>query len=377
MAVVALFFVVLGWLYIAAGRLPGGAPQLEFKLAAAAHAALDRSGLDEWARVEMDGRAAVLTGVAPDEASRAAAIDALKGAVPGGGIARVIDETDLRMVVSPYVFEARLEGERLTLTGYAPDRAAREAVLARAAQAFAGEVDAEAVEIASGAPPGSDWLGAVDFGLAQLVRLQEGELRLEDEQLTVVGAAASRRVANEIARQLRQAPAPFTGRAAIESPDPILPDEEEVATDEAGVAAEPAASPPGDGALGREACQSDLDRALAAESFRFRFNDAEIAPASFALVDAIAVIARRCGRLQLVIGGHTDATGNAAFNVYLSEQRARTVRDLLIDRGVDPAHLIAAGFGAAEPIASNASAAGRAQNRRIEIKVYEPTERAP
>jgi outer membrane protein OmpA-like peptidoglycan-associated protein len=385
MALVATFFVVLGWLYIATGRLPGGAPRLEFRLATEARAALSERGLDDWAQVDMDGRIAILTGVAPNEQARGAAVEAVQGAVWGGGVARVRDDTDLRMVAIPYTFEARLEGERLTLKGYAPDRAARDAIAARAEQAFAGEVDARGVEIASGAPPGSDWLGAVDFAVAQLVRLREGELTIEDARMRLEGSANTRQVASEVARQLRQAPSPFEGRASIESPEPETPEDgEDVgdgldAVEGAAVEQDPLGlddpgRPAEAGGVGAAACQSEIDRLLAADTFRFRFNDAEISAASEPLLDAIAEAARRCGRVTLGVGGHTDSSGDPNFNIYLSEQRARAVRDALIARGVDPAGLTAHGFGAAAPVADNATAAGRAQNRRIEIDVTERTE---
>jgi outer membrane protein OmpA-like peptidoglycan-associated protein len=387
MALVATFFVVLGWLYISTGRLPGGAPRLEFRLATEARDALADQGQDDWAYVDMDGRTAILSGVAPNEAALAIALEAVKGSVWGGGVARVVNETDLRMVAAPYTFEARLEGERLTLKGYAPDRAARDAIGARAAQAFAGNVDASGVEIASGAPDGSDWLGAVDFAVAQLVRLREGVLTIEDAQMRIVGAANSHQVGAEVARQLRQAPSPFEGRAEIESPEPTTPEEAgealEDAAPEGGSAAvalpaRPATVPSTlSGATGSEACQSEIDGLLTADSFRFRFNNAAVSAASGPLLDSIAEVARRCGRVGLTIAGHTDTSGDPNFNIYLSEQRARAVRDELIGRGVDPASLTAHGFGDAQPMADNATAAGRALNRRIEIDVIERTEPGP
>jgi outer membrane protein OmpA-like peptidoglycan-associated protein len=382
MALVATLFVVLGWLYIATGRLPGGAPQLEFRLATAAREALAAQGLDDWARVDMNGRIAVLSGVAPSEAARASAIEAAKSAVWGGGVSRVVNDTDLRMVAAPYTLEARLEGSRLTIRGYAPDRIARDAIAARAELAFAGDVDADGVEVASGAPAGSDWLGAVDFAIAQLVRLKEGVLTIEDASMTLVGEANSSQVGAEVARQLLQAPSPFEGRADIEAPDPPPPAEGEDALDEsesdAAVAELPALRPAETpGGLVLEACQREIDGLLAAEAFRFGFSNAEVSPENAPLLDSIAATARRCGRVQLAIGGHTDTSGDPRFNDYLSEERARAVRDALIARGLDPSRLAAQGFGSSQPIADNATAAGRVRNRRIEIDVIQPTEPGP
>ncbi|OIQ93288.1 putative lipoprotein YiaD precursor [mine drainage metagenome] len=72
------------------------------------------------------------------------------------------------------------------------------------------------------------------------------------------------------------------------------------------------------------------------------------------------------------IVGYTDSTGGDAINVPLSRSRARSVRDDLVARGVAAQRVTTAGMGAADPVASNATAAGRALNRRVEIFVAYP-----
>lgn len=69
----------------------------------------------------------------------------------------------------------------------------------------------------------------------------------------------------------------------------------------------------------------------------------------------------------LVIAGHTDSTGSREYNLVLSKERARSVRDYLIARGVAPNRLIARGYGQDYPVASNATVAGRDLNRRSEF----------
>ena len=73
--------------------------------------------------------------------------------------------------------------------------------------------------------------------------------------------------------------------------------------------------------------------------------------------------------LKLTVEGHTDSTGTAAFNQKLSEQRAMTVRDYLVQQGVDMNSVTATGLGEGVPIADNSTAAGRQKNRRVEIIV--------
>ena len=69
------------------------------------------------------------------------------------------------------------------------------------------------------------------------------------------------------------------------------------------------------------------------------------------------------------IEGHTDNTGPANYNRILSQRRANAVADILVNNGVTPARLYAVGRGENEPVASNLSATGRAQNRRVEIVI--------
>jgi outer membrane protein OmpA-like peptidoglycan-associated protein len=73
--------------------------------------------------------------------------------------------------------------------------------------------------------------------------------------------------------------------------------------------------------------------------------------------------------LRVEIDGHTDSVGSEAYNQQLSERRAASVRDYLAQQGIPIAALVSQGFGKNQPIASNASAAGRQQNRRVELIV--------
>jgi len=73
--------------------------------------------------------------------------------------------------------------------------------------------------------------------------------------------------------------------------------------------------------------------------------------------------------LTLEVDGHTDSVGDDSYNLALSERRAETVRSYLVQQGIPPATIAAHGFGESTPVASNAIAAGRQQNRRVELVV--------
>ncbi|MGV7209618.1 OmpA family protein [Oxalobacteraceae bacterium A2-2] len=85
------------------------------------------------------------------------------------------------------------------------------------------------------------------------------------------------------------------------------------------------------------------------------------------VVAEIGKLLKQQPELKLSIEGHTDNSGNAAHNKQLSRQRAETVLARLVAGGIDPARLSAAGYGAEQPLADNASEEGRARNRRVEL----------
>ena len=86
-------------------------------------------------------------------------------------------------------------------------------------------------------------------------------------------------------------------------------------------------------------------------------------------LDAIVKVMNEYPKATFVIEGHTDNTGGSALNLRLSEKRAIAVRDYLVESGIATTRLEAKGFGEGNPIDSNDTRAGRANNRRVEIKV--------
>jgi len=86
-------------------------------------------------------------------------------------------------------------------------------------------------------------------------------------------------------------------------------------------------------------------------------------------LDRLAQFMQRYPDRTLRVEGYTDSTGSSATNLRLSEERAMAVRDALAARGVNPGRIVAQGFGEAQPVASNATDAGRQQNRRVDIVI--------
>jgi outer membrane protein OmpA-like peptidoglycan-associated protein len=82
---------------------------------------------------------------------------------------------------------------------------------------------------------------------------------------------------------------------------------------------------------------------------------------------ALVALLKRYPDTKLVIESYTDSHGSGLRNIFLSLERAGAMREMLVKHGVDKSRLLTRGMGPADPIASNATADGRRQNRRIEI----------
>ena len=104
----------------------------------------------------------------------------------------------------------------------------------------------------------------------------------------------------------------------------------------------------------------------------FAVGRADIQPALRSILEQFAQGLGGDPSMHVRIVGHTDSTGGDALNDRLSMERATSVRDYLIDRGVSGSRIETAGRGSHEPVADNATEAGRARNRRVEILLREP-----
>lgn len=116
-------------------------------------------------------------------------------------------------------------------------------------------------------------------------------------------------------------------------------------------------------------------RIVILEKVRFAFNRAVIQEQSYELLDEVAEVIRRnpdAGRVA--VRGHTDSKGSERYNQDLSQRRAEAVREYLIEKGVDADRLMAEGYGESQPVADNATEAGRARNRRVEFLLVDQGE---
>lgn len=101
----------------------------------------------------------------------------------------------------------------------------------------------------------------------------------------------------------------------------------------------------------------------------FETAKAVILPQSFNILNSVAQAMKDYEHIRIEVQGHTDSDGSASYNLKLSDQRAASVRQYLIDAGVDQSRLESKGYGEEVPIADNKTAEGKEQNRRVEFKI--------
>ncbi|CAM4137692.1 outer membrane protein OmpA [Kerstersia similis] len=101
----------------------------------------------------------------------------------------------------------------------------------------------------------------------------------------------------------------------------------------------------------------------------FDFDKYNLKPEGRQLLDQVAAQAKAIDLETIIAVGYTDWIGTDAYNLKLSERRAQTVKNYLVEQGIDPNRIYTEGKGKADPIANNRTAEGRAKNRRVEIEI--------
>ncbi|MDY5028541.1 OmpA family protein, partial [Hallerella succinigenes] len=106
----------------------------------------------------------------------------------------------------------------------------------------------------------------------------------------------------------------------------------------------------------------------------FKVGSAELVPSTLATLDKTIAGLKKNAKAKVEIEGHTSSEGGEEYNQKLSEDRANSVRDYMISKGISKDRVTAIGYGYSRPKASNDTEEGRKQNRRIEVRVTNPEE---
>ncbi len=249
-------------------------------------------------------------------------------------------------VADTYRLFAERDGDTLVITGSVADRTRHGEVLTLAGRMFVGMRIADRTEFASGAPDG--FFQTVEVGFRALSRMTGGRFRLIDSALDITGFTTHEGAWRDIG-------------AALEN---RLPNGYELVSD-INVLQRPQL-------LSAEACSAALTEAVVKGRLEFVGTSSEMSRESLATLDRIAWTIARCPETTIEIGVHSDSDGSRSANQRRTLARAETIEDFMIDAGIRRERLTAVGHGEAQPVASNATAQGKAANRRIEFALAVP-----
>jgi OOP family OmpA-OmpF porin len=119
----------------------------------------------------------------------------------------------------------------------------------------------------------------------------------------------------------------------------------------------------------KNSADTAVPRTFVFEDLNFQFATTNLTPESKKTVDDLVIILKAYPSSVVRLEGHTDNVGDAATNLKLSQDRASTIKNLLVSGGIDAARLSTDGFGQDRPIDTNDTEGGRAKNRRTELVV--------
>ncbi len=326
-----------------------------------------------WAKVDMDGQVAKLSGEAPNQTALDNALALAKNTVAnvktgkkgcgkceGGSGFSVANKASVMTAavapkpapraISPYQFKAtKAENGTVNLTGYVPTEDDRNRVYSEAEALYGNRLRRKDVKVAPGAPDGN-WDDVISQHLPELDLLDTGTFTLTDRQALLRGVVGDTAVRDRINGVVTSLTGDYVGAANITVPNAAASNAGEVK----------------DASL----CQGLFNQLKGDTRINFASGLAEIRGAeSYDLLNNLASAANQCQSFRIVIEGHTDSEGAEDYNQRLSEQRANAVRAYLADAEVSVNRLTAIGKGEAEPIASNDTPEGKAANRRIEFVV--------
>lgn len=256
-----------------------------------------------------------------------------------------VGEVFLRLPnIEPYTWEAR-RAERVTLSGYVPDGETAVDLDALAKEIFGINRVANEQKLGQGAPDG--FIELASAALLTINRLQNGRAVLDGNRLIISGEAVTETAQQEIQRKLNEElPDGFSGVAELT----VKP------------------KPTAENYLPAAECQLAFNQTLSG-GIKFQSDAAGILESSFGVLDNLAFNSFQCPDAKIEISGHTDSDGDDGYNQTLSEERASSVAAYLVKSGVAPDRLTTIGYGETEPIASNDTDEGKAQNRRIEFQL--------
>jgi len=248
--------------------------------------------------------------------------------------------------VSPYRFTAERKGTGLVVTGNVASEADRQEIVSAGQRKFGAATVSETLSFGGGAPDG---FHAVALAALQAVsRLAGGHVAIIDKAVTISGTTYYPAAVSEIVEALRgDLPEGYT----LDAGGLMAPQDGQTVT--------------------ADNCRDMLQGALRTGAIAFNGTKADLTEDSVGVLDRVSAILARCPSAGVEIGAHSDSDGSEKLNLDLTQARAEAIEEHLVVGGVRRERLTAVGYGEANPVADNDTAAGKAANRRIEFTVTE------
>ncbi len=245
-------------------------------------------------------------------------------------------------VVSPYIITIKRDSDsKILLTGYVPDRSSHDELLEHIYSLFDKERVVDNLKESGSAPDG--WIESAKLSISNLNSVDYGEFKMVEYNLTFKGYTDSidnrELILQSFKDNLKNS---YSGEYTIDVPKNIER---------------------------RHICQKEFKEILSSNKIHFKYNSADLKKSSSKLLDQLASIIKKCPDEVISIEGHTDSDGSKSYNLKLSNSRAKSVKEYLINIGISKDRLEAIGYGESKPIASNKTRDGKAENRRIEFKI--------
>jgi outer membrane protein OmpA-like peptidoglycan-associated protein/osmotically-inducible protein OsmY len=277
-------------------------------------------------------------------------VAAIAAVVPEVVIPKVIEPISPKVVIpSPYILTAtKDEQNKVILNGYTPNENTHKEIVDIANTLFGSTNVTDKLKEVEGAPP--KFTLTAKLGLEKLNDVDYGEFEIADTNFDFRGYVGVSQKKDDILKALKsKLSSNYKANLNIKAPKAV---------------AKPTPTPaPKVAAI---SCQNEFKALLSKDKIHFETGKAEIKQISYALLDNLYSVSKKCPKVIISIEGHTDSVGSNIDNQALSEKRAKAVKDYFIKKGVDAKKLIAVGHGEAKPIGNNFVKDGRAKNRRIE-----------
>ncbi|MDH3633621.1 MAG: OmpA family protein [Gammaproteobacteria bacterium] len=317
----------------------------------------------DWVTIELDGRGrdVLLKGMAPSAESRQLVIEMVESVY---GVRVIDDQLEIRPSLSSSELSIQQQDGAVVLGGRLASQASIDTVV-NAAKATFGNENVVNELILSAQVKTADWLDATTQLLPSLVNMGTAQLKISDSDslLTAEVESHGERLmlvyeAKKLLGSNLDTEVAVTGSAA---PGTV---QENTADLKAVVAQE-------DPAL--KDCQSRLDAGIKGKKVLFASNTAELQATSYPILDQIISTLEQCDEVvsenKLIIAGHTDNSGDEAYNLALSQRRADAVKAYIVNAITNIGLISSVGYGENQPVESNDTVEGRSQNRRIEFKL--------